>query len=108
MQKHWKWAPLCHACHQYHMPRLSHQYVASGRAGRHVLLQADGLLGNMLAEQQWLVKVLLRLGGNDEGKHREPDDAVREALAEAILLLVRFSCFCKQASILAIIFYRAA
>lgn len=51
------------------------------------------MLQSMLAEDQWLRHVLMRLAGDDAGQDREDDEQAREALAETVLLLVGVHTF---------------
>lgn len=46
-------------------------------------------MGILLTERHWLLQVLSRLSGDDDGKGRESNEHIREALAEAILYLVQ-------------------
>lgn len=50
-------------------------------------LQADGTLEALLSSTEWLSDLLDVLCGTNKVR-REPDDGVREALAEAVLMLV--------------------
>ena len=56
-------------------------------------VQADGTLDSLLSSTQWLTAALDVLCGAHKVR-REPDDGVREALAEAVLLLVCLSPPC--------------
>ena len=51
------------------------------------LLQGDGTLESLLSSTGWLSTLLDVLCGTGSSK-REPDDGVREALAETVLMLV--------------------
>lgn len=46
-------------------------------------------MGILLTERHWLLQVLSRLSGDDDGKGRESNEHIREALAEAILYLAQ-------------------
>ena len=50
--------------------------------------QSDGTMDGVLESTEWLELVLQRLSGGPKGRHRDPDDQVRESLAEAVQLMV--------------------